>query len=48
MTSHSELQSRHLRHTHPPEVDPVVVVVVESAFQVSGELGLVDVLQQGF
>lgn len=38
----------HLRHTHLSEADPVVVVVVEGALQVSCELGLVDVLQQGF
>ena len=35
-------------HTHLSEVDPVVVVVVERALQVSCELGLVDVFQQGF
>ena len=37
------LQTSHLCHTHLPEVDPVVVVVVEGAFQVTCELGLVDV-----
>lgn len=42
------LQSSHHCHTHLPEVDPVVVVVVEGAVQVSRELGLVNVLQQGF
>ena len=42
------LQSSHLCHTHLPEVDPVVVVIVEGAFQVTCELGLVDVFQQGF
>lgn len=42
------LQPRHLHHTHLPEVDPVVVVVVEGALQLPRELGLVDVLQQGF
>lgn len=30
------------------EVDPVVVFVVEGALQVSGELGWVNVLLQGF
>lgn len=34
-------------YTHLPEVDPVVVVVVEGAVQVWCELGLVNVLQQG-
>lgn len=34
-------------HTHLSEVDPVLVVVMEGALQVSCELGLVDVFQQG-
>lgn len=41
------LYSSHLSHTHLSELDPVVVIVVEGALQVSCELGLVNVLQQG-
>lgn len=41
-------ESKHRCHTHLPKVDPVAVVVVEGAVQVSRELVLVNVLQQGF
>lgn len=39
------VRSSHHRHTHLPEVDPVVVVVVEGAVQVPRQLRLVNVLQ---
>lgn len=41
------MHSSRFSHTHLSELDPVVVVVVEGALQVSCELGWVDILQQG-